>query len=198
MTKPIDIATDEQWEVVYDGMIGAVTQPGATAYLAFLGARYKVAGKTGTAQVFTIKQTESTRSTRSKSFDERRRDHAWFIAYAPADAPKIAVAVLVENGGFGGGGGGAHCTQSARRLSPGTRCRCRSQKARRSAGACPCGRTPHRTGRHPRACRKGHTGRNRRRTGHAGHGDSGGRALVRLRRAKSQTFALERGGNLPG
>ncbi|GAC1307370.1 MAG: penicillin-binding protein 2 [Steroidobacteraceae bacterium] len=99
LLKPIDIATAEQWDVVHDGMVGAVSQPGATAYTAFLGARYKVAGKTGTAQVFTIKQTENTRA---KIVEERRRDHAWFIAFAPLNEPKIAIAVLVENGGFGG------------------------------------------------------------------------------------------------
>jgi penicillin-binding protein 2 len=98
LMQPIDIATPEQWDVVYDGMVAAVSAPGGTAYASGVGARYKWAGKTGTAQVFTIKQTESTRA---KILDERRRDHAWFIAYAPADDPKIAIAVLVENGGFG-------------------------------------------------------------------------------------------------
>ena len=83
--------------VVYDGMLGA-TSAGSTAYLAETWAKYKIAGKTGTAQVFTIKQTENTRA---KIVDERKRDHAWFIAYAPADDPKIAISVLVENGGFG-------------------------------------------------------------------------------------------------
>jgi penicillin-binding protein 2 len=95
--KPINIATQEQWDVVYDGMVGAVS-PGGTAYASGVGARYKFAGKTGTAQVFTIKQTENTRA---KILDERKRDHSWFIAYAPADDPKIAISVLVENGGFG-------------------------------------------------------------------------------------------------
>jgi penicillin-binding protein 2 len=98
-SKPVDMATDDQWNVIYDGMIGAVTQPGATAYLAFVGARYKLAGKTGTAQVVTVKQTESTKH---KEADERKREHAWFIAFAPVDDPKIAISVLVENGGFGG------------------------------------------------------------------------------------------------
>jgi penicillin-binding protein 2 len=96
-TKPIGIANADQWGVIYDGMLGA-TSAGGTAYMAGLGAKYKIAGKTGTAQVFTIKQTENTRA---KIVDERRRDHAWFIAYAPADDPKIAISVLVENGGFG-------------------------------------------------------------------------------------------------
>jgi penicillin-binding protein 2 len=95
--KPINIASTEQWDVVYDGMLGA-TSAGGTAYVAGLGAKYKIAGKTGTAQVFTIKQTDNTRA---KIVDERKRDHAWFIAYAPADDPKIAISVLVENGGFG-------------------------------------------------------------------------------------------------
>ncbi len=69
-----------------------------TAHVAGFGAKYHIAGKTGTAQVFTIKQTDNTKS---KIKDERKRDHSWFIAFAPADDPKIAVAVLVENGGFG-------------------------------------------------------------------------------------------------
>ncbi len=99
LMKPINIATTEQWDVVYDGMVGAVS-PGGTAYPFLVKPlRYKLAGKTGTAQVFTIKQTENTRA---KIVDERKRDHAWFIAFAPADNPEIAVAVLVENGGFGG------------------------------------------------------------------------------------------------
>jgi penicillin-binding protein 2 len=96
--KPVDIGTDEQWAVVQDGMIAAVYGAGGTAYAVGVGSKYKIAGKTGTAQVFTIKQTENTRA---KIVDERRRDHAWFIAYAPADDPKIAISVLVENGGFG-------------------------------------------------------------------------------------------------
>jgi penicillin-binding protein 2 len=96
--KPVGIGTDAQWDVVYDGMMGATSQPGGTAYREFLGEKLKVAGKTGTAQVFTIKQTESTKA---KITEERKRDHSWFIAFAPADDPKIALSVLVENGGFG-------------------------------------------------------------------------------------------------
>jgi penicillin-binding protein 2 len=98
MMKPIESSTPEQWGVIVDGMVGAVTYGTASTYLV-KPVRYPLAGKTGTAQVFTIKQTESTKA---KNLDERRRDHAWFIAFAPVDDPKIAVAVLVENGGFGG------------------------------------------------------------------------------------------------
>jgi penicillin-binding protein 2 len=78
----------------------AVTQPGGTAVYASLGAPYHIAGKTGTAQVVAMKQGEKYDV---KNVDERLRDHAWFIAYAPAENPRIALAVLAENGGHGGG-----------------------------------------------------------------------------------------------
>ena len=77
----------------------AVTQPGGTAVYASMGASYQIAGKTGTAQVIAMKQGEKYVA---KDVRERNRDHAWFIAYAPAENPKIALAVLVENGGHGG------------------------------------------------------------------------------------------------
>jgi penicillin-binding protein 2 len=62
------------------------------------GSSYTIAGKTGTAQVVGIKQDE--RYDASK-LSERNRDHALFLAFAPADDPQIAVAVVVENGGGG-------------------------------------------------------------------------------------------------
>ena len=68
-----------------------------TSANAFRGASYVSGGKTGTAQVFSLKGEEY----KAHKIDERLRDHAWFIAYAPADKPRIAIAVLVENGGFG-------------------------------------------------------------------------------------------------
>jgi penicillin-binding protein 2 len=98
MMKPVDIGTDEQWSVVHDGMVGAVYGPGGTAYAVGVGSKYKIAGKTGTAQVIAIKQNEKYHA---KDVAERNRDHAWFIAYAPTDDPTIAISVLVENGGFG-------------------------------------------------------------------------------------------------
>ena len=76
-----------------------VTRPGGTAARAGLNAEYAFAGKTGTAQVVGIKQTEHYVE---KNVKERNRDHALFIAYAPAVKPQIALAVLVENGGHGG------------------------------------------------------------------------------------------------
>jgi penicillin-binding protein 2 len=58
-----------------------------------------MAGKSGTAQVVMIKQNEKYQESRVR---ERNRDHAWFVGFAPAEAPKIAFAILVENGGHGG------------------------------------------------------------------------------------------------
>ena len=95
-----DLSIDpKQLDLVRRAMV-AVTQPGGTAVYASLGAPYHIAGKTGTAQVVAMKQGEKYNA---KNVDERLRDHAWFIAYAPAEKPQIALAVLVENGGHGGG-----------------------------------------------------------------------------------------------
>ncbi len=82
---------------VRDAMVD-VTKPGGTAGWAGLNAKYLFAGKTGTAQVIGLKGQKYD----EKSVNERHRDHALFIAYAPADDPKIALAILVENGGHGG------------------------------------------------------------------------------------------------
>ena len=82
-------------EVIRRAMVG-VNKEG-TGTRVFAGAPYEVAGKTGTAQVFSLKGSDYKASAIKKEL----RDHALFIAYAPADKPTIALAVLVENGGFG-------------------------------------------------------------------------------------------------
>lgn len=88
----------ENLEVVRAGMMD-VMRPGGTASAAAAGAPYSIAGKTGTAQVVGIKQGARYDVSRlSRQF----RDHALFVAFAPAEDPKIAVAVMVENGGHGG------------------------------------------------------------------------------------------------
>ena len=83
-------------EVIKRAMVG-VNKEGTGAG-AFAGAGYTSAGKTGTAQVVALKQTEKYVESRVA---EHLRDHALFIAFAPADGPRIALAVLVENAGFG-------------------------------------------------------------------------------------------------
>jgi penicillin-binding protein 2 len=82
--------------VIKDSLIG-VNKEGTSARV-FADAAYVSAGKTGTAQVIAIKQNEKYVESRVA---ERHRDHALFIAYAPADKPTIALAVIAENSGFG-------------------------------------------------------------------------------------------------
>lgn len=88
----------ENLTIVHNALVD-VTRPGGTAARASAGAPYTMAGKTGTSQVIGIKQGEKYVESRVA---ERHRDHALYIAYAPAENPKIAIAVLVENGGHGG------------------------------------------------------------------------------------------------
>lgn len=89
-------------EIVKRGMVD-VTMPGGTAASVGANAGYTIAAKTGTAQVIGIKQNEKYNES---AINERHRDHALFIAYAPADDPTIALAVIVENGGHGGSAAG--------------------------------------------------------------------------------------------
>lgn len=97
---PIRGVSAADWGVVIDAMIGTTrcARYCGTASIPFKGAAYETAGKTGTAQVYTVAQNAKYNA---KTVPERLRDHAWFIAFAPAEAPRIAVAVLVENAGFG-------------------------------------------------------------------------------------------------
>jgi penicillin-binding protein 2 len=68
-----------------------------TSAAAFKGASYNAAGKTGTAQVFSL----NSKSYSHSSTPEFLRDHALYIVFAPAEKPKIAIAMVVENAGFG-------------------------------------------------------------------------------------------------
>jgi penicillin-binding protein 2 len=94
------VSDPKHWDVIIGGMVGVTNDPAGTARRSQAGAPYKIAGKTGTAQVFSVGQTEKYNEM---DVAERLRDHALFIAFAPADAPKLAVAVLVENGRSGSG-----------------------------------------------------------------------------------------------
>jgi len=89
----------EHLELVRSAMVG-VTSPGGTAVKAGLNAGYTIAGKTGTAQVIGMKQDQKYDASKLR---EEHRDHALFIAFAPAEDPKLAMALLVENGGSGSG-----------------------------------------------------------------------------------------------
>ncbi len=86
----------EHLDVVHKGLVGVVTS--GTSARVFAGAGYTSAGKTGTAQAVTIGQKEKYDAAK---LSEYQRDHSLYMAYAPAESPRIAVAVVVENAGFG-------------------------------------------------------------------------------------------------
>jgi penicillin-binding protein 2 len=97
---PVRGVSSADWTVVLDAMVGTThcARYCGTGALAFKGAPYEAAGKTGTAQVYSVAQGAKYNAS---TVPERLRDHAWFVAFAPAQAPRIAVAVLVENAGWG-------------------------------------------------------------------------------------------------
>ena len=95
--KPVTGISEVNWTTVIKAMMGTMTY--GTGRFAFAKAAYNAAGKTGTAQVYSVGQNEKYNA---KTVSENLRDHAWFVAFAPAEQPRIAIAVLVENVGFGG------------------------------------------------------------------------------------------------
>lgn len=95
---PPVIAEDRFWDLANQGMVN-VMRPGGTASSAGAGASYRIAGKTGTAQVFGLAGGKYN----ARRIAKRLRDHALFVGFAPVESPKIAVAVIVENA-MGGGG----------------------------------------------------------------------------------------------
>jgi penicillin-binding protein 2 len=88
----------EHWQFVADAMVGVTSETGGTALTQMKGLEFHVAGKTGTAQVITIGQDEKYRE---EDIEETQRDHGLFVAFAPAEAPRIALGIVVENGGGG-------------------------------------------------------------------------------------------------
>ncbi len=95
----IPIVDESHWDTIIDAMVQVVHHRRGTARRIGHGIGYHIAGKTGTAQVFGLAQEEEYEE---EEIAEKLRDHALFIAFAPAEAPKLAVAVIVENGGSGG------------------------------------------------------------------------------------------------
>lgn len=83
------------WELAKEGMYGVANAPNGTAKSSFVGTPYKVAAKSGTAQVF------SYETYNASTLAEHLRDHKLMIAYAPYDKPTVAVAIVLENGGTG-------------------------------------------------------------------------------------------------
>ncbi|MGE6338163.1 penicillin-binding transpeptidase domain-containing protein [Acidovorax sp. NPDC077664] len=94
-------------EIVRNALVAV--NKGGTGTRVFAGAPYTSAGKTGTAQAVSLGQNVKYNA---KALEEHQRDHSLFAAYAPAEAPSIALAVIVENSGFGA----AHAAPIARRV----------------------------------------------------------------------------------
>lgn len=87
----------DNFEYIKNAMV-KVLKPGGTGHRIGAGLSYTMGGKTGTAQVVQIQQGKSYNAA---ALREQHRDHAWFISFAPVDKPEIAIAVLLENGGWG-------------------------------------------------------------------------------------------------
>ena len=94
----VEIQNEFYWDSVIGAMNEVMQGPQGTARAVGVGAPYRMAGKSGTAQVFSVGQDEEYKE---EEIAERLRDHALFIAFAPLDNPQIAVAVIVENGSSG-------------------------------------------------------------------------------------------------
>ncbi|MBC8518868.1 MAG: penicillin-binding protein 2 [Gammaproteobacteria bacterium] len=95
----IPIKRQANWDQIHESMRRVVHSRRGTAKKVGRKSKYTIAGKTGTAQVYTIKQGDTYDEA---SLPEHLRDHALFVAFAPQEDPEIAIAVIIENGGHGG------------------------------------------------------------------------------------------------
>lgn len=98
--EDLTVDNHDDWEFVVDSMEDVMHGSRGTARGAAEGADYRMAGKTGTAQVFSLAEDEEYDA---EEIRERLRDHALFVGFAPVDDPRIVVSVIVENGGSGSG-----------------------------------------------------------------------------------------------
>ncbi|MBT8422597.1 MAG: penicillin-binding protein 2 [Gammaproteobacteria bacterium] len=120
--QPVTVSAADRWDEIIKAMEAVMYDPKGTGIALGLQSPYRLAGKSGTAQVISIAQNEEYNE---EEIAERRRDHALFVAFAPTDDPRIAVAVIVENGGSGSGVAGpvasqvitTHLSNEAQRLT---------------------------------------------------------------------------------
>jgi penicillin-binding protein 2 len=96
--EPVPVVQISHWESIINAMQQVVNSLHGTAHRISYRLPYSIAGKTGTAQVFGLKQDEEYKE---EEISKKLRDHALFIGFAPVEDPQIAVAVIVENGGHG-------------------------------------------------------------------------------------------------
>lgn len=108
--EDIELATPEWWDRIYSGMEKVISGTEGTARRTGVGLQYRMGGKSGTAQVFSLGQDQKYNAA---ELAERLRDHALFMAFAPIEDPQIAVSVIVENAG----GGSTHAAHLARAMT---------------------------------------------------------------------------------
>jgi len=96
--RPVAMKKEENWDIVLDAMYGTVNREHGTAFNAFATAPYVSAGKTGTAQLFSVAQDEEYVE---EEVAEHLRDNAMYVGYAPYDEPRVSIAVVIENAGGG-------------------------------------------------------------------------------------------------
>ncbi|MFC3093591.1 penicillin-binding protein 2 [Alteromonas sediminis] len=96
--RPVAMKKEANWDLVLDAMYGTVNRDHGTAFNAFATAPYVSAGKTGTAQLFSVAQDEEYEE---ENVAEHLRDNAMYVGYAPYDAPQVSIAVVIENAGGG-------------------------------------------------------------------------------------------------
>lgn len=107
--RPVSISNENNWDIVLDAMYGVINREKGTGRKAFKDTPYVAAGKTGTAQLVSIAQDEKYDA---EKLDERHRDNAMFVGFAPYDSPEIAISIAVENTG----GGSSTAAPIARRM----------------------------------------------------------------------------------
>jgi len=105
--SPIPIVNEHNWDVVLDALYGTVNRNHGTAHGAFRNTDYVSAGKTGTAQLFSVAQDEEYEE---ENVSARLKDNAMYVGYAPYDAPEISISVVIENAG----GGSSNAAPAAR------------------------------------------------------------------------------------
>ena len=100
-SKTIPTANTLYWNKVTSALHNSISKKYGTAHKISSGAKYSIAGKTGTVQVFQLSQDKEIRKKQKEITQEKLRDHSVFTAFAPVNNPRISIAVVIENGGSG-------------------------------------------------------------------------------------------------
>lgn len=109
MMRPIEVLDNDNWRIIKESLYNTVNKPHGTAYKAYQNTAYESAGKTGTAQLFTVAQDEEYDDLIIADY---LKDNAMYFGYAPSDNPQISVMVALENAG----GGGSNAAPIARQV----------------------------------------------------------------------------------